>query len=104
LKARSEDALGWALFKIEQNDLALTYLKAAAARSPIDKERKEFYWHYGSVTEATGKPEDALELYLKGYDSTSSLASIRRTTIEHLYQKVHGSLDGLNEKLGSKSQ
>ncbi|HZS44188.1 MAG TPA: tetratricopeptide repeat protein [Blastocatellia bacterium] len=104
IKARTEDALGWALFKIDKNDLAVTYLKAAAERTPIDKEKKEYYWHYGAVTEATGKTEDALELYFKGYDSTSSLANIRRTTIERLYQKVHGSLDGLNEKLGSKSQ
>ena len=65
-------------------------------------ERKEFYWHYGSVTEAAGKTSDAVELYCKGYDSASPLASVRRSVIERLYQKVHGSLEGLNEKIGSK--
>ena len=102
VKARTEDALGWALFKIDKSELALTYLKAAAERTPVEKERKEFYWHYGSVTEAAGKTADAVELYCKGYDSTSSLAAARRSVIERLYQKVHGSREGLNEKIGSK--
>jgi len=102
VKARTEDALGWALFKIDKGELAATYLKAAAERSPVEKERKEFYWHYGSVMETAGKTSEAVELYCKGYDSSSALAAVRRSVIERLYQKVHGSLEGLNEKIGSK--
>jgi hypothetical protein len=52
------------------------------------------------VNEQTGHDEEALTNYIKSY-TAGERDPIRRPTIERLYRKMHGSLDGLEEKIGA---
>jgi hypothetical protein len=57
-------------------------------------------WHLGAALEASGKNDDALPYYIKSYKAGPPDPA-RRSVIESVYKKVNGSLDGLDDKIGS---
>jgi hypothetical protein len=59
-------------------------------------------WRLGAALQADGKDKDALDAYLKSYPK-ESLDSARYGIIETLYQKVNGSVEGLDASIGAQS-
>jgi len=101
LRGRLDDISGWALFNQEKYSQAITHIKRAVATIPEGTPAwRTAVWHLGVVNEQAGHDEEALANYIKSY-TTGELDPIRRSTIERLYRKMHGSLDGLEEKFGA---
>jgi tetratricopeptide (TPR) repeat protein len=97
---RSEDLMGWALFSQEKYPEALEYLKRAADLLPSGTPAwRAATWHLGIAQQQAGSDPEALENYIRSY-KVGEPDSVRRGTIEQLYRKINGSLDGLEEKLG----
>jgi tetratricopeptide (TPR) repeat protein len=100
LKGRSEDIMGWVLFNEAKYDRALGHLKTAAGTLPNGTPAwRAATWHLAIALEQEGKDAEALENYIASYKAGPP-DSVRRVTVENLYRKVNGSLDGLNEKIG----
>ena len=57
-------------------------------------------WHLGAALERQDKKTEALSNYIKSYNSGDPDAG-RRAVIEQLYRKINGSLDGLDERIGT---
>lgn len=101
-KGRLEDLEGWALFNDEKYPEAITHLKKAAEILPAETPAwRTALWHLGVTLEQSGEKEQALEAYIKSYRGEPAPSAVRRSVIEQLYKRVNGSLDGLNEKLGT---
>jgi uncharacterized membrane protein YgcG/tetratricopeptide (TPR) repeat protein len=100
LKGRLEDLEGWALFNQDKYPEAITHLKQATEILPEQTPSwRAAFWHLGAALEQSGQKEQALDAYIKGYRG-SPVESVRRSVIEQLYKSVHGSLDGLEERIG----
>ncbi len=102
MTARAEDTLGWVLLKRGEIDDAIAALTRGAEAVVKDSEASTRLWHLGLAKQEAGKNEEALEIYLRAYDPAAPSATIRRQIIETLYVKVHGSTDGLDQKLSSR--
>jgi len=101
-KGRLEDLEGWSLFNQEKYSDAVTHLKKAAEILPAETPAwRTALWHLGVTLEQSGQKEQALEAYIKSYRGEPVRSSVRRSVIEQLYKRVNGSLDGLDEKLGT---
>jgi tetratricopeptide (TPR) repeat protein len=102
-RGRALDAKGWALFKAERNREAIGVLNEAVKAYGSLPESKRAIRHLAMAREAEGELREALDLYIAGYEPPSSQSSldVDRTVIEGLYRKVHGSLDGLDQRLRS---
>ncbi len=104
LRGRIEDIAGWTYY--QQNNSAQSVVKLKRALSVLpDKSAwwRASQWHLGTALQADGDDKNALEAYIKSYDK--DLPDLgKRTIIENLYQKVNGSLDGLEAKLGVKTE
>lgn len=96
---RAYDALGWAQFKKGNTRGALDSLIKSVDVYPTSLDRKTAIWHLAVATQQIGDDKRALELYIASYEPELPTASVRRSQIELLYKKVHGSLAGLDEKL-----
>jgi len=103
VRGRALDANGWALFQMKRNREAVTVLTEAVDAYGGLPEGKRAIWHLATVKETVGEEREALDLYVAGYEPPREPAGVdvKRTVIEGLYRKVHGSLDGLNEKIGA---
>src|SRR5262249_3562445 len=99
LTARAEDTLGWVLLKRGEMDDAIARLTHAADASVKDPDATTRVWHLGVAKQEVGSNQEALDLYLRAYDPSSPSAPIRKQIIEQLYVKVHGSTDGLDQRL-----
>jgi tetratricopeptide (TPR) repeat protein len=100
LHGRSEDLMGWALFNQEKYPQALDHLKRAAELLPSGTPAwRAATWHLGVAQQQTGNDTEALENFVRSYKAGEP-DSVRRGTIEQLYKKINGSLDGLEEKIG----
>jgi tetratricopeptide (TPR) repeat protein len=101
LNGRIEDLHGWALFNQEKYPEAITHLKQASLVLPIETPAwRAALWHLGVALEQSGQKEQALEAYIKSYHGAPA-DSVRRSVIEQLYRSVKGSLEGLDEQLGT---
>jgi tetratricopeptide (TPR) repeat protein len=100
LRARIEDLAGMALFNLSKNEDAVLRLRRAVSVAPEGTPIwRSSMWHLAAALEATGKNDQALLYYIKSYlAGPRDLA--RRSVIENVYQKVNGTLDGLDEKIG----
>jgi tetratricopeptide (TPR) repeat protein len=102
VRGRIEEIAGWTLYNQEKHAEAAVRLKRAVGILP---EKSAWWrssmWRLGASLEAAGKPEEALDAYIKSYASGEPDAA-RRTVIETLYQRVNGSLDGLDQRLEAK--
>lgn len=101
-KGRLEDLEGWALFNDERYSEAVTHLKKASEMLPAETPAwRSALWHLGVTLEQSGQKEQALEAYIKSYKGEPTVSAVRRSVIEQLYRRVNGSLEGLDEKLGT---
>ncbi len=102
LRGRIEDITGWALFNQDKLDEAVEHLKRAVAILPEGTPAAHTsLWHLGAALERQDKKAEALSYYIKSYNSGEP-DPVRRAVIEQLYRKVNGSLDGLDERIGSR--
>ncbi|MBA2525245.1 MAG: TPM domain-containing protein [Pyrinomonadaceae bacterium] len=101
LRGRVEDSAGWALYNLGKMDAAIEHLKRAAAVLPEGTPLwRNTLWHLGAALDQVGNKTEALGYYIKSYNAGDP-DSGRRAVIEQLYQKINGSLDGLNERIGA---
>lgn len=103
LRGRVEEIAGWTLY--QQNDAAqaIVRLRRAVSVLPADSAWwRSSMWRLGAALQTEGKEKEALDVYLRSHPK-EALDSARYGIIETLYQKVNGSLDGLDARLGSKS-
>lgn len=102
VRGRIEELSGWTLFYQGKPDEAVVRLKRAVSILP---EKSAWWrsstWRLGAALDAAGKPSEALDIYIKNYQN-SDPDVLKRSVIESLYQKVHGNLDGLDDKIGAK--
>ncbi|HVF49970.1 MAG TPA: tetratricopeptide repeat protein [Pyrinomonadaceae bacterium] len=100
MRGRIEDLAGWSLFIEGKSADAVVRLKRARSVLPENSLWwRNAMWHLGAALDATGNQKDALDAYLKSYNRQSPDAA-RRVIIEALYQRVNGTLEGLDEKIG----
>ena len=98
-RGRSEDLMGWSLFNQAKYEPALTHLKSAVSVLPNGTPAwRTATWHLGATLEQSGNDAAALENYILSYKAGAP-DNIRRATIEQVYRRVNGSLQGLDEKL-----
>ncbi len=103
LRGRIEEITGWALFQEDKPAEAVVRLKRAVSVLP---EKSAWWrsslWKLGTALEADGKSKEALDSYIKSYANGEQSAA-KRIVIESLYQKVNGTLEGLDGKIGANS-
>ena len=100
MTGRIEDLTGWILFNQDKYPEAIGHLKTAVDTLPNGTPSwRNATWHLGVAYEQTGKNEEALDNYINSYNS-GERDPMRRSVIERLYTKVHGSVNGLDEKIG----
>lgn len=100
LRGRIEDIAGLALFNLDKPAEAATRLRRAVTTATEGTPLwRSSMWHLGAALEATGKNDQALLYYIKSYVNGPPDAA-RRSVIENVYQKVNGTLDGLEDKIG----
>lgn len=100
IRGRIEDLAGWALFN--QGKYAESVVRLRRATSVLPEKSvwwRDNLWHLGASLDATNKGNEALEAYYTSYNSGGPDPT-RRAVIERLYRKVHGSLGGLEDKIG----
>ncbi|MBL8148682.1 MAG: tetratricopeptide repeat protein [Blastocatellia bacterium] len=97
-KARTEHLLGRVRFKQGQLDEARRALKEAASGYSSGVDYRTALWTLAAVELTAGQEREALSLYIRSYNQYDESASIRRSVIENLYRKIHGSLEGLELK------
>jgi predicted chitinase len=102
-RGRALEAKGWALFKANKNQEAIAALTEAVKAYGSLPEGRRALWRLATVKESEGELEEALDLYIAGYvpPENGSEIDVNRVVIESLHRKINGSLDGLNERLGS---
>lgn len=99
LRGRIEDISGWALFNQDKLAEAVEHLKRAANILPEGTPAwRTALWHLGATLDRLDRKDEALVHYIKSYNAGEP-DPVRRTVIEHLYRKVHGSLAGLEEQI-----
>ena len=103
LRGRSEDLMGWALFNEGKYENAQTHLKTAVSVLPNGTPAwRTATWHLGAVLEQAGNDAAALDNYILSYKAGAT-DTVRRTTIEQVYRRLNGSLQGLDEKLSANN-
>ena len=101
MRGRIEDLTGWILFNQDKYPEAIEHLKKATTILPFGTPAwRNTMWHLGVAYEQTGSNNEALDNYIKSYNS-GLRDPTRRSAIERLYKKVNGSLNGLDDKIGS---
>ena len=99
LRGRIEDLSGWARFNQDKLDEAVDHLRRAVNVLPEGTPAsRNSMWHLAAALERQDKKEEALVNYIKSYNAGDP-DSVRRTVIEKLYRKIHGSLKGLDEQI-----
>lgn len=102
-RGRAGEVKGWALQRLGRVAEAIATLQAAAEEYGPLPERKRALWRLAAATEAAGREQEALDLYLAAYeppDKSARTADLNRSVIEALYRKLNGSLQGLDERIG----
>jgi tetratricopeptide (TPR) repeat protein len=103
LRGRIEEITGWALFQENKPSEAAIRLKRAVSVLP---EKSAWWrssmWRLGAALQADDKQPEALDAYIKSYSNDNAPSAAKRIIIESLYQKINGSLDGLDAKIGAK--
>ncbi len=104
LRGRIEELSGWTLYQQNRPADAVVKLKRAVSVLPGDSSWwRSSVWRLGTALEADGKSKEALENYIKSYKSGETNPA-RYLIIESLYQKVNGSSDGLEQKIGKRPE
>ncbi len=104
LRGRIEDTAGWAYFQQKDTTQSLVRLKRALSVLPEKSAwSRTSLWHLGEVLQADGKEKEALESFIKGYNKEFPDVE-KRAVIENLYIKVNGNTDGLDNRIGAKTE
>ncbi|MEO8072655.1 MAG: hypothetical protein ABI686_05345 [Acidobacteriota bacterium] len=104
LRGRIEELTGWALYQQEKPDEAVTRFKRALSVLPEKSSWwRDSMWRLGLALQGEGKSDEALDAYFKSYTSGTPELS-KRIIIEVLYQKINGTLDGLDDKIGVRPE
>ncbi len=100
VRGRIEEIGGWTLYQEGKYPEAVTRLRRAVSVMP-DKSAwwRASMWKLGSAYQAEGKETEALDSYIKSY-VTDKPDYAKYLTIETLYEKVNGSSEGLETKIG----
>ncbi|MGI8468776.1 MAG: hypothetical protein ACR2N3_10010, partial [Pyrinomonadaceae bacterium] len=102
MRGRIAGISGWVLFNQNKPPEAVVRLTRAVSVLP---EKSAWWrssmWRLGVAFDADGSPQLALDAYVKSYLSAPPDA-IKYSVIETVYQKVNGSLEGLDKKIGAK--
>ena len=103
MRGRVEDLAGMTLFNQDKTALALEHLRRAVAILPEGTpSSRNALWHLGTALDQAGEKQEALNYYIRGYNAGPPDA-VRRSVIEQLYLKTNGSLEGLDDRIGSKA-
>jgi tetratricopeptide (TPR) repeat protein len=100
--ARAEDTLGWVLLKRGDRDEARELLRRSVRGATSDPEKIARLWHLGVAEQESGNEREALDLYLQAYDPASPSAPVRKQIIESLNVRIHGSTEGLDQRLTTR--
>ena len=102
LRGRVEEIAGWSLYWQNKTGESVVRLKRAVSVLP---EKSTWWrssmWRLGSALDADGRQAEALDAYVKSYEGGEASSS-KYLVIETLYQKVNGSTEGLEAKIGAK--
>ncbi|HEX8736169.1 MAG TPA: hypothetical protein VF721_12650 [Pyrinomonadaceae bacterium] len=102
LRGRIEEIAGWSLYQQEKPQESAVRLKRAIGILPEKSAWwRSSWWRLGAALEASGKPTEALDAYIRSYVSGEPDAT-KRGVIETLYQKINGTTEGLDQKIGAK--
>lgn len=103
MRGRVEDLAGMTLFNQDKTALALEHLRRAVVILPEGTPSwRNALWHLGTALDQAGEKQEALNYYIRGYNEAPPDA-VRRSVIEQLYLKTNGSLEGLDNRIGSKA-
>lgn len=101
LRGRIEEIAGWTLYQQNNYPDAVVRLRRAITVIPPDSAWwRSSLWRLGAALAADGKDAEALEAYINSY-KTDKPDFGKYAIVEALYKKVHGSVDGLEEKIGA---
>ncbi|HEX8636413.1 MAG TPA: hypothetical protein VF692_00010, partial [Pyrinomonadaceae bacterium] len=102
LRGRIEEIAGWTLYRQNNAPQAVVRLKRAVSVLPENSAWwRSSMWRLGAALQADGKEKEALDAYLKSYPK-DRLDSAKYGLIEALYQKVNGSLEGFEARIGAQ--
>ncbi len=103
VRGRIEEISGELFLEDNRASDAIVRLKRAVSVLP---EKSAWWrasqWRLGVALEADGKDKEALEAFIKNYTNEAAYNPAKRLVIESVYQKVNGSLDGLDARIGAK--
>lgn len=101
VRGRLEETAGRILLEENKPDEAVVRFRRAASVLPENSSWwRANLWELGTALEGAGKPEEALDAYLKSYN-TEQPSETKRFMIELLYRKVKGNLEGLDDLIGA---
>lgn len=101
LRGRIEELVGWALLQQLKPAEAAIHLRRSISILPENSAWwRSSMWRLGSALQADGKEKEALDAYIRSY-SIDKPDIVRYTTVEALYKKLNGSLEGFEAKIGA---
>lgn len=101
VRGRLEELAGRILLVENKPDEAVVRFRRAVSVLPKESSWwRANLWELGTALESANKPEEALDAYIKSYDSEQPSES-KRFIIELLYRKVRGNLEGLDDLIGA---
>ncbi len=101
LRGRIEDIAGWALFNQDKLEAAVDHLQRAAnILIPKTPGWRTAHWHLGAALDRLNRKEEALTNYIKSFN-VGDRDPVRRAVIERVYRSIHGSLEGLDARIGA---
>jgi tetratricopeptide (TPR) repeat protein len=100
MRGRIEEIYGTVLYQQDKPQEAVVRLKRAVSILPEKSAWwRSSYWKLGLAHEAAGNSKDALDALVKSYASGAQ-DRFRRATVEGIYRKVNGNLEGLDKLIG----
>lgn len=100
MRGRVEELAGWALYREgKYADAAIRLQRAISVLPPDSAWWRSSKWRLGEALSADGKPDNALEHFISGYDRDRP-DYFKYTSIRSIYQQVNGSLEGLEARIG----
>lgn len=100
VRGRIEEITGATLYEQNKPQEAVLRFKRAVSILPEKSAWwRSSYWKLGLAYEATGNSKDAIDALVKSY-SNGQQDRFRRATVEGIYRKVNGNLDGLDKLIG----
>ena len=100
MRGRIEELAGWALYREGKfADAAVRLQRAISVLPPDSAWWRSSKWRLGEALFADGKPEEALDQFIAGYDRNRP-DYFKYTSIKSVYQQVKGSVEGLEDRVG----